>query len=129
MRRLHDDNDFGDASLCLRRQQSIDCERSTLSARPSRTEGHHLDGRRQALIPSADLVAVLIVQASEMLFDIHTTQCTYRTDLSPDAGSRESKVYTCEFKPAWPCLVREGFGLHSARRPVCGLSNSCWVPV
>ena len=47
MRRLHDDNDFGDASLCLRRQQSIDCERSTLSARPSRTEGHHLDGRRQ----------------------------------------------------------------------------------
>ena len=62
MRRLHDDNDFGDASLCLRCQQSIEYERSTLSARPSRTEGHHLDGRRWALIPSADLVAVLIVQ-------------------------------------------------------------------
>ena len=45
--RLHHDNDeVGDASLCLRCSQSVQRKRSTLSVHLRRSEGHHVDGCR-----------------------------------------------------------------------------------
>ena len=77
MRSLSSDNDFGDALQHLRCVSVMNCERSTLFAGPRRFEGHHVDGCRSPLNPSADSAAMPVRQASEPQSGIHTVHSTY----------------------------------------------------
>ena len=79
------------------------CERSTLSAGPRRFEGHHVDGRRSTLNPSANFAAVPVRQASELRSGIHTVHLIYRKDRTAKVASPESDVQPYVFKPSMPC--------------------------
>ena len=91
-----------------------ECDRSTLLTHPRRSKGHHADGRRSPLNPSANSVAVLVRQASEPQSGIHTVHSTYRQDRSAKVASPESNVQPCVSKPSLPCRVSEPWRLHAA---------------
>ena len=103
MRSVSGDNDFGDALQRLRRVAVMNCERSTLFAGPRRFEGHHVDGCRLPLNPSADSAAMPVRQASEAQSGIHTVHSTYRKDRSANVASPASDVQPWVFKPSLPC--------------------------